>query len=80
MKTPEIHIKAVNLAKSVKVTDGSLTILLDISLSINYGESVAIVGASGSGKSTLARLLMRFYDVQSGSITINGQDIRSVTY
>jgi ATP-binding cassette, subfamily B, heavy metal transporter len=40
---------------------------------------VAVVGASGAGKSTLARLLFRFYDVQQGSIRIDGQDIRSVT-
>lgn len=40
------------------------------------GKTVAVVGASGAGKSTLARLLYRFYDVQSGRITIAGQDIR----
>lgn len=43
------------------------------------GSSCAIVGTSGSGKSTVLRLLFRFYDVQSGSIALNGQDIRDVT-
>ncbi len=59
--------------------DADRPILKDISLEIPAGHKVAIVGASGSGKSTLARLLFRFYDVQSGQITINGQDIRGVT-
>ncbi len=49
------------------------------SLSIAGGEKVALVGYSGSGKSTITRLLLRFFDVQSGSVTIDGQDIRSVT-
>ncbi|MDF2233089.1 ABC transporter ATP-binding protein/permease [Albimonas sp. CAU 1670] len=43
------------------------------------GETVAVVGATGSGKSTLGRLLFRFYDVQSGRVTIDGQDVRDVT-
>ena len=43
------------------------------------GKTVAVVGASGSGKSTLGRLLFRFYDVQEGRITVDGQDIRDVT-
>ena len=54
-------------------------ILHDVSFEIPAGKTVAVVGPSGSGKSTLARLLYRFYDVQSGSIHIAGQDIRSVT-
>ncbi|MCT7094638.1 ATP-binding cassette domain-containing protein, partial [Salmonella enterica] len=43
------------------------------------GKTVAIVGPSGAGKSTLSRLLYRFYDIQGGSISIDGQDIRDVT-
>ncbi len=54
-------------------------ILRDVSFSIPAGHTVAVVGASGAGKSTLARLLFRFYDVDQGSISIDGQDIRSVT-
>lgn len=50
----------------------------DINLTIKPGQTVALVGASGSGKSTLADLLPRFYDVESGSITIDGTDIRSM--
>ena len=54
-------------------------ILHGISFEIPAGKTVAVVGPSGAGKSTLARLLYRFYDVTSGRITIDGQDIRQVT-
>jgi ATP-binding cassette subfamily B protein len=54
-------------------------ILHDVDFTIKPGEKLAVVGASGAGKSTLARLLFRFYDVSTGSITIDGQDIRNVT-
>jgi ATP-binding cassette, subfamily B, bacterial MsbA len=50
-----------------------------LNLRIKAGEIVAVVGPSGSGKSTLANLLLRFYDAQSGSITIDGTDIRKLT-
>jgi ATP-binding cassette subfamily B protein len=53
-------------------------ILFDVSFDIAPGKTCAVVGPSGSGKSTLARLLYRFYDVNDGRITINGQNIRSV--
>lgn len=54
-------------------------ILRDVSFTIPAGRKVAVVGASGAGKSTLARLLFRFFDVDEGRITIDDQDIRSVT-
>lgn len=54
-------------------------ILHGISLTIPAGKTVAVVGPSGSGKSTLARLLFRFYDVQQGSIRIDGLEIRQLT-
>jgi ATP-binding cassette subfamily B protein len=54
-------------------------ILHDVSFTINSGEKVAVVGESGAGKSTLARLLFRFYEVGSGKITIDDQDISHVT-
>jgi ATP-binding cassette, subfamily B, heavy metal transporter len=60
-------------------TTAARQILHDVSFEIPAGKTVAVVGPSGSGKSTLARLLYRFYDVQSGSISIAGQEIRSVT-
>ncbi len=54
-------------------------ILRNFDLHIPAGARIAIVGASGAGKSTIARLLYRFYDINSGSIAIDGQDIRQVT-
>ena len=54
-------------------------ILFDIDFVVSAGTTTAVVGHSGSGKSTLARLLFRFYDVNSGAILIDGQDIRQVT-
>jgi ATP-binding cassette subfamily B protein len=54
-------------------------ILHDVSFEVPAGKTVAVVGPSGAGKSTLARLLYRFYDVDGGHITIDGQDIRAVT-
>lgn len=54
-------------------------ILQDVNLSIPAGHTLAVVGASGAGKSTLARLLFRFFDVEKGRITIDGQDIREIS-
>ncbi len=89
-ETPEIKDKPG--AKPLKVTRGEIAfesvrfaydkdrpILKDISFEVPAGQMVAIVGPSGAGKSTIARVLFRFYDIQSGAVTIDGQDIREVT-
>jgi ATP-binding cassette subfamily B protein len=70
----EITLKDVHFHfnQTTSVLDG-------VSLDIKPGERVALIGPSGAGKSTLVRLLLRLYDVQSGSISIDGQDIKSVT-
>jgi ATP-binding cassette, subfamily B, heavy metal transporter len=59
--------------------DPERQILKGLSFEVPAGKTVAIVGPSGAGKSTISRLLFRLYDVSSGSITIDGQDIREVT-
>jgi ATP-binding cassette subfamily B protein len=59
--------------------DPDRKILHGVDFTVPAGHNVAIVGASGAGKSTLSRLLFRFYDVTSGEILIDGQDIRDVT-
>jgi ABC-type transport system involved in Fe-S cluster assembly fused permease/ATPase subunit len=87
----ETEIEDRSDAPTLKLTDGEVTfenvsfhyqperpILKDISLTVKPGQTVAIVGPSGAGKSTISRLLYRFYDVTSGNILIDGQDIRDV--
>ncbi|WP_424940251.1 ABCB family ABC transporter ATP-binding protein/permease [Aliiroseovarius sp. S253] len=79
-------------AAEIAVTGGALSfrdvhfgyeaarpILKGVSLDVGAGKTVAIVGPSGSGKSTIGRLLFRFYDVNDGSLSIDGQDVRDVT-
>jgi ATP-binding cassette subfamily B protein len=53
-------------------------ILIDISLKIPSGKTIAIVGSTGSGKSTLIKLLLRFYEIQSGNITLDGLDLKEI--
>ena len=64
---------------SFRYEEGLDQVLSHISLNVGAGEYVAIVGSSGGGKTTLCSLLPRFYDVESGRITIDGKDIRHVT-
>ncbi len=59
--------------------DGDLAVLHEVSMEVQPGETIAIVGPSGGGKTTLCQLIPRFYDVSSGSISIDGLDIRDVT-
>ena len=59
--------------------DGDLDVLRNVSLQVQPGETVAIVGPSGGGKTTLCQLIPRFYEVTGGSISIDGLDIRDVT-
>ncbi|MDX1590285.1 MAG: ABC transporter ATP-binding protein/permease [Oleiphilaceae bacterium] len=79
-------------APPLKITDGTIEfdrvsfayserrpILQDVSFRVRPRQKVAVVGSSGAGKSTLVKLLFRFYDVSSGSIRVDGQDIRGVS-
>ena len=59
--------------------DAARPILKGVDLTVEPGQTVAIVGSSGSGKSTIGRLLFRFYDVTGGAVRIDGQDVRDVT-
>lgn len=58
--------------------DGETEVIKGVSMDIKSGQTVALVGPSGGGKSTLASLMCRFFDVQSGSISIGGADVRAV--
>ena len=73
-RPPEVRFENVHFAY-----EADRPILHGISLTIPAGKTVAVVGPSGSGKSTLARLLFRFYDVQQGTIRIDGHEIRQLT-
>ena len=79
-------------AKALKIDGGELqfnnihfgynddrTILNGLNLTVPPGQTVAVVGPSGSGKSTIGRLMFRFYDVTSGALTIDNQDVRDIT-
>ncbi len=59
--------------------DPDRTILHDLTFEVPAGKMVAIVGPSGAGKSTISRILFRFYDINAGRVTIDGEDIRDVT-
>jgi ATP-binding cassette subfamily B protein len=70
----EVRFESVDFAY-----DARRQVLRNVDFTIPGGTTTAVVGATGSGKSTLARLLFRFYEVGSGAVVIDGQDVRSVT-
>jgi ATP-binding cassette subfamily B multidrug efflux pump len=74
----KIEFKQVNFSYA-GADDQRIGVFEQLNLTIQPGEMVGLVGRSGAGKSTLVNLLLRFYDVQSGSICIDGQEIRKVT-
>ncbi|RYH21270.1 ATP-binding cassette domain-containing protein [archaeon] len=73
--TGHIHFEGVQFTYPTRL---DMSVLKDFSLDIPANRTVALVGSSGSGKSTVLSLLERFYDIQSGIITIDGQDIRTI--
>ena len=80
----ESAVKLTDVKGKVAISDVSFsydknkTLIEDLNLAISKGQRVAIVGPTGAGKSTLINLLMRFYDVDKGSITIDGTDLRDI--
>ena len=82
---PKVHPPASRLDGLVEFSDVSFSyrsdvpVLRDLSIRISPGEQIALVGPSGAGKSTMMKLLMRFYDVRAGGITLDGYDIRELS-
>ena len=75
----EIEFNKVSFAYNSTASDSGEPVFNNLDLSIASGEKVGIVGRSGAGKSTLVNLLLRFFDTQSGALTIDQQDVREVT-
>lgn len=78
LKSNETIIKTKNLGKTVSVADGDLSILSSVNLTIDEGESIAIVGASGSGKSTLLGLLAGLDSPTNGSVALKGTELTAL--
>lgn len=80
VKFSEIAVPSIEFSHvSFAYPGAEKPVLDDINFSAKAGQTVAVIGGTGSGKSTLLNLISRFYDVTSGSITVNGTDIRNVT-
>ena len=76
LENPQGNIEISSVSFSY---DKSRELIRDLNVSVKKGQKIAIVGPTGSGKTTLINLLMRFYDVDSGSISVDGTDIRNIT-
>lgn len=85
VEEPADAVKLTNVKGSVKLDNVSFSyvpdrkLIEDLSLTVKPGQRVAIVGPTGCGKTTIINLLMRFYDVNGGSVIVEGSDIRNVT-
>lgn len=85
VEEPADAVKLTNVKGSVKLDNVSFSyvpdrkLIEDLSLTVKPGQRVAIVGPTGCGKTTIINLLMRFYDVNGGSVSVEGSDIRNVT-
>ena len=74
-----VSIASLELAGVMQGADPDTDVLVDVSLRIDAGSTVAIVGTSGAGKTTLAMLIARMYDVTGGSVRLDGNDVRDLT-
>ena len=74
-----VSIASLEAAGAMQGVDPDVDVLQNISLHVQPGETIALVGASGAGKSTLASLIPRLYDATAGSILIDGQDVKNLT-
>ena len=74
-----VSIASLELAGVMQGSDPDTDVLVDVSLRVDAGSTVAIVGTSGAGKTTLAMLIARMYDVTSGVVRLDGNDVRDLT-
>ena len=74
-----VSIASLELAGVMQGSDPDTDVLVDVSLRVDAGSTVAIVGTSGAGKTTLAMLIARMYDVTGGAVRLDGNDVRDLT-
>ena len=75
----DVTVRSLEAPSALGGTDPDRDVLVDVSLVLEPGETVALVGSSGSGKTSLASLLPRLYDVSDGAVRIDGHDVRDLT-
>ena len=78
-RAAEVTVASLESAAGVGTADADRDVLRGVSMTVEPGETVALVGASGSGKTTLASLVPRLYDVTGGSVRVDGHDVRDLT-